>query len=54
MLGEDENWLYELAIDTFPEDACLRVYGVGEHGETAFTADERAAGRAPPQAKSTK
>ena len=64
MLGEDEDWLYELSIDMFPEDGCLRVYGVGEHGVTAFTeygieclrqiiADERAAGRAPPQVKST-
>jgi len=59
MLGEDEDWLYELSIDMFPEDGCLRVYGVGEDGVTAFTrdgieflqqiiADERAARRAPP------
>ena len=64
MLGEDEDWLHELSIDMFPEDGCLRVYGVGEHGVTAFTqhgieclqqiiADERAAGRAPPQVKPT-
>jgi hypothetical protein len=64
MLGEDEDWLNELSIDMFPEDGCLRVYGVGEHGVTAFTqygieclqqiiADERAAGRAPPQVKPT-
>jgi hypothetical protein len=32
MLGEDEDWLHELAIDMFPEDGCLRVYGVGEDG----------------------
>lgn len=62
MLGEDEDWLYELSIDMFPEDGCLRVYGVGEDGVTAFTrdgieclqqiiADQRAAGRAPPQVK---
>src|ERR1700726_3009945 len=61
-LGEDELWLYELSIDMFPEDGCLRVYGVGEDGVTAFTrdgieclqqiiADERAARRAPPQVK---
>ena len=37
MLGEDEDWLYELSIDMFPEDGCLRVYGVGEDGVTAFT-----------------
>ena len=58
-LGEDEEWLWELQIDMFPEDGCLRVYGVGEDGVPAFTdygieglkqiiADERAAGRAPP------
>jgi hypothetical protein len=64
MLGEDEDWLYELSIDMFPEDGCLRVYGVGEDGVTAFTrdgieclqqiiADQRAARRAPPQVKPT-
>ena len=64
MLGEDEDWLYELSIDMFPEDGCLRVYGVGEDGVTAFTrdgieclqqiiADERADRRAPPQVKPT-
>ena len=61
-LGEDEDWLHDLSIDMFPEDGCLHVYGVGEDGMTAFTeygieclrqiiADERAAGRAPPQVK---
>jgi hypothetical protein len=64
MLGEDEGWLHELSIDMFPEDGCLRVYGVGEYGVTAFTqygieclqhiiADEGAAGRAPSQVKPT-
>jgi len=59
MLAEDNDWLDELSIDMFPEDGCLRVYGVGEDGVTAFTeygieclkqiiADERAAGKAPP------
>ena len=49
----------------FPEDGCLWVYGVGEDGVPAFTkdgienlrqiiADERAAGRAPPQVKPAK
>ena len=37
LLGEDEDWLYDLSIDMFPEDGCLRVYGVGEDGVTAFT-----------------
>ena len=64
MLGENEDWLWELSIDMFPEDGCLRVYGVGEDGVTAFTgygieclkqiiADQRAAGRAPPPIQST-
>jgi hypothetical protein len=59
-LGEDEDWLHELAIDMFPEDGCLWVYGVGEDGVPAFTeegiahlrqiiADEKADGRAPPR-----
>jgi hypothetical protein len=63
LLGEDEDWLYELSIDMFPEDGCLRVYGVGEDGVTAFTedgieclkqivAEERAAGKAPPPVQS--
>jgi hypothetical protein len=29
ILGEDEGWLRELAIDMFPEDGRLRVYGLG-------------------------
>jgi len=37
MLGEDEDWLHELSIDMFPEDSCLRVYGVGKDGVSAFT-----------------
>jgi hypothetical protein len=64
MLGEDEDWLYELSIDMFLEDGCLRVYGIGEDGVTAFTrdgieclqqiiADERAARRAPLQVQPT-
>jgi hypothetical protein len=60
ILGEDEDWLHDLSVDMFPEDGCLRVYGVGEDGVTAFTeygieclrqiiADQRAAGNAPPE-----
>jgi hypothetical protein len=30
MLGEDEDWLHELSIDTFAEDGSLRVYCVGD------------------------
>ena len=65
MLGEDEDWLHELSIDMFPEDGCLRIYGIGDDGVTAFTdygidclkqiiADERAAGTEPPPVQSTK
>src|ERR1700682_646432 len=64
-LGEDADWLFDLSIDMFPEDGCLWVYGVGEDGVPAFTeygieclrqiiADERAAGRAPPQGPAAK
>ena len=65
LLGEDEDWLFELSGDMFPEDGCLWVYGVGEDGVPAFTkdgidnlrqiiADQRAAGHAPPQVKPAK
>ena len=65
MLGEDEDWLHDLSVDMFPEDGCLRVYGVGENGVTAFAeygieclrqivADQRAAGNAPPDVSPTK
>jgi hypothetical protein len=37
ILGKDEDWLHDFAVDVFPEDGCLRVYGVGEDGVTAFT-----------------
>ena len=64
LLGEEEDWLSDLAGDMGPEDGCLWVYGVGEDGAPAFTrdgieylqqiiADERAARRAPPQVKLT-
>jgi hypothetical protein len=60
LLGEDEEWLFDLSIDLFPEDGCLHVYGVGEDGVVAFTQDgidnlkqiiedERKAGNAPPK-----
>ena|SRR6516162_9145692 len=37
LLGEDEDWLFELSTDMCPEDGCLWVYGVGEDGVPAFT-----------------
>jgi hypothetical protein len=58
LLGEDEEWLFDLSIGMEPEDGSLWVYGVGEDGVPAFTrdgidlreviADERAAGKGPP------
>lgn len=64
MIGEDEDWLSDLAIDMDPEDGRLWVYGVGEDGVTAFTdfgienlqqiiADLRADRRAPSPAPKT-
>ncbi|HLY45481.1 MAG TPA: hypothetical protein VKQ73_07865 [Stellaceae bacterium] len=59
LLGEDEDWLFDLSIGMEPEDGSLWVHGVGEDGVPAFTqdgidklreiiADERAAGNGPP------
>ena len=49
LLGEDEDWLHDLSIDMFPEDGCLRVYGIGEDGVTAFTEHgSNACGRSSP------
>lgn len=39
MLGEDEEWLFDVAGDMDTEDGQLWVYGVGEHGVMAFTED---------------
>ena len=39
LLGEDEDWFFELSTDMFPEDGCLWVYGVGDDGVSAFTKD---------------
>lgn len=58
LLGEDENWLQDLAIDLNPEDGCLWVHDIDEREVVAFTeygieclrqiiADQRAAGKAP-------
>jgi hypothetical protein len=64
MIGEDEDWLHDLAVDMDFEDGRLTVYGVNEDGVTAFTdfgienlqqivADLRAQGRAPPPKPTT-
>jgi len=37
MLGEDEGWLWDVAVEMDPEDGCVFVYGVGDEGLMAFT-----------------
>lgn len=37
MLGEDANWLLDVALEMTPEDGCLSVYDVDDEGTTAFT-----------------
>src|ERR1700738_3844561 len=39
MLGEDEEWLFEVAEEMDTEDGQLWVIGVGEDGVMAFTDD---------------
>jgi hypothetical protein len=36
-LGEDEDWLWDVANGMDPEDGVIWVYGVGEDGVMAFT-----------------
>jgi hypothetical protein len=36
-LGEDEDWLFDIAADMEPEDGAIWVYGVGDDGVLAFT-----------------
>jgi hypothetical protein len=36
-LGEDEDWLCEVASEMEVEDGLIWVYGVGEDGVQAFT-----------------
>ena len=58
MLGEDEDWLFELSMGLDPEDGCLWVLDINDREVQAFTeygidrlkeliADQRAAGRGP-------
>ena len=58
LLREDEDWLHEISVAMDPEEGCLWVFGVGEHGVPAFTeygieclkqiiANHRAGGTAP-------
>ena len=37
--GESEDWLHDIANEMEIEDGVIWVYGVGEHGVMAFTAD---------------
>jgi hypothetical protein len=39
ILGEDENWLDEIAIERDPEDGRLVVWGPNDTATTAFTRD---------------
>lgn len=36
-LGEDEDWLWEIATDMEPEDGLIWVHGPGDDGVMAFT-----------------
>jgi hypothetical protein len=36
-LGENENWLLDIANDMEPEDGVICVYGFGDDGVIAFT-----------------
>ena len=36
-LGEDEDWLRDIAIEMELEDGVIWVYGIGEDGVKAFT-----------------
>ncbi len=37
MLGEDEDWLWDVANDMNQEDGLIWVYGIGDDGVMAFT-----------------
>lgn len=37
LLGEDEDWLWDVSIEMDPEDGCLTVYGTNGEEITAFT-----------------
>ena len=39
MLGEDEERLYEIALNMEPEDGCLSVLDVDDVSTVAFTAE---------------
>ena len=37
MLGEDEDWLSDVALEMDPEDGRMAIYGVNDEGTTGFT-----------------
>lgn len=37
MLGEDEDWLWDVANEMDPEDGVVWVYGTGDDSVMAFT-----------------
>jgi hypothetical protein len=37
MLGEDEDWLSDVALEMDPEAGCLTIYGVNDESMTGFT-----------------
>ncbi|MBV9826070.1 MAG: hypothetical protein JO001_10405 [Alphaproteobacteria bacterium] len=37
MLGEDEDWLWDVATEMEPEDGLIWVYGPGDESIMAFT-----------------
>jgi hypothetical protein len=37
ILGEDEEWLIELADQLEPEDGCLWIYDTGDRATLGFT-----------------
>jgi hypothetical protein len=36
-LGENEDWLFDVATEMEPEDGLIWVYGIGHDGVMAFT-----------------
>jgi hypothetical protein len=36
-LGENEDWLFDVASEMDPEDGVIWVFGVGDDGTMAFT-----------------
>jgi hypothetical protein len=39
MLGEDEDWLSDVALEMDPEAGCLTIYGLNDEGTTSIRPD---------------